>query len=73
MSSHLVLGVPTDLVAIITTTTIIKHCQNNFNRKYCSIFGPRIARPLGDPDCRGTTVVVFKLTHRCGKASRKLL
>jgi len=70
MSSHLVLGVPTDVVLIII---IIKYFQNNFNWKYCSIFGPKIVRSPGDPDCRGTTVVVFILTHQWGKASRKLL
>jgi hypothetical protein len=57
----------------ITLTIIIKYCQNNFNGKYCGIFDPKIARSPGDPDCRGTTVVEFILTHRWGKSSRKLL
>jgi hypothetical protein len=58
---------------LIIIIIIIMYCQSNFNGKYCGIFGPKIAWPPGDPDCRRTTVVVFILTHRWGKANRMLL
>jgi hypothetical protein len=60
-------------VLIITTitTTTTKYCQNNFNGKYCGIFGPKIARSSGDPDCRRTTVFVVYINSPVGESKQE--
>jgi hypothetical protein len=37
------------------------YCNNNFNEKYWAVIRPKLSRPPGDPDYRGTTLLIFSI------------
>lgn len=51
------------MMMMTTMIMMITDFNNNFNEKYWTTFGPKLSRPLGDLNDKGTNVPMLQIPN----------